>query len=494
MKIDLNTLTFGFPAAERDPDLHACFVFSETYKRLEKREKTIILGNRGSGKSALFKQLAENERRKGTVVIQLAPEDYAYELLAQVLRSEAQGSWQKHGAYAAAWKHLIYITVMKHLINQGCRFKKGAEARLYAYLRDNYEGTETNPIGMMVSFMKRLELLKVKVDGYETDIRVRKLKRLYTLEDLEPFLADIRDVCRAKRVIVLVDELDKGWDASEDAIAFVSGLFHAATSINATETNMSIYVSLRKELYDNIPALYDDAQKVRDIIEYIEWDELGLLELIGRRIARKVPELEKVSFGNRWNVIFSETLDYRRTNSFNYVVDRTLYRPREIIQFCNDISDKVRKSEVKDFSPFNYHQIAEAEHGYSESRLKDIASEYRFQYPGLQSILETFRGMTYSMERDQLIDHLIKILLGEIPIDADAMGWCESFDQDKLIMVLWQVGFLRALAVGGLKARRRSGSEYLGIHQISSLNLAAIPRFHIHPMFRAFLGMKEPKT
>ena len=147
---------------------------------------------------------------------------------------------------------------------------------------------------------------------------------MYTLEELEPFLADIRDVCRTKRVIVLVDELDKGWDASEDAIAFVSGLFQAATSINATETNMNIYVSLRKELYDNIPALYDDAQKVRDIIEYIEWDEPGLLELIGRRIARKVPELENVSFDDRWNSIFSETLDYRRTNSFNYVVDRTL--------------------------------------------------------------------------------------------------------------------------------------------------------------------------
>ena len=45
--------------------------------------------------------------------------------------------------------------------------------------------------------------------------------------------------------------------------------------------------------------------------------------------------------------------------------------------------------------------------------------------------------------------------------------------------------------MGGVKAKRRSGSSYLGIHQISNLSLTNIERFHVHPMFRTFLGMKE---
>jgi hypothetical protein len=65
---------------------------------------------------------------------------------------------------------------------------------------------------------------------------------------------------------------------------------------------------------------------------------------------------------------------------------------------------------------------------------------------------------------------------------------------DEFIKALWTIGFVRAQAVGGLKARRRRGSEYLGAHQIASLNLANIPRFHVHPMFRTYLGMKEAKT
>jgi len=52
---------------------------------------------------------------------------------------------------------------------------------------------------------------------------------------------------------------------------------------------------------------------------------------------------------------------------------------------------------------------------------------------------------------------------------------------------------LRAQAIGGLKAKRRSGSTYLGPHQVSVLNLQNIAKFHVHPMFRTYLGLKESK-
>jgi hypothetical protein len=52
--------------------------------------------------------------------------------------------------------------------------------------------------------------------------------------------------------------------------------------------------------------------------------------------------------------------------------------------------------------PVSYAMIADAEHQYSEARCRDIAAEYRFQYPGLSSVFETFRGMLYAFERDDL--------------------------------------------------------------------------------------------
>jgi ABC-type lipoprotein export system ATPase subunit len=49
-------LNFGAPAAERDTSqgLKNYFVESEAFRRVQAREKYIILGNRGSGKSAIF--------------------------------------------------------------------------------------------------------------------------------------------------------------------------------------------------------------------------------------------------------------------------------------------------------------------------------------------------------------------------------------------------------------------------------------------------------
>ncbi|HOW54125.1 MAG TPA: hypothetical protein PLR60_05650 [Syntrophorhabdaceae bacterium] len=492
MEISLKNLNFGVPAAERDDDLISCFVITESYQNITKGKKCIVLGNRGTGKSAVFRKLADEEKAKNNIIIQLAPEEYSYELLSNTLRKEMEGSWAKHGAYSAAWKYLIYVTIMKNLSHQGKRFKQGPEARIYNYLRDQYAGTDTNPIGMLISYLKRME--GIKIGKYEAAIKTAELRRLYSLEEIEPLINDIEAACRNKKVIVLIDELDKGWDASEDAIAFVSGLFQAAVSINNKLNSVKILISLRKELYENIPTLYEDAQKVRDIIETIEWDEPKLLELIARRVIKKLPGLQLDSYENIWNSVFSEVLDYRQTKSFNYIVDRTLYRPREIIQYCNDVAEYSRRMLIPPPLPFNYKHIAEAEYGYSESRLKDICAEYRFQFPGLQSLMETFRGQSYNYDRESLEDHLLKVIVGEFQISREASSWCGSLDPETLVDILWSIGFIRAQAVGGLKARRRSGSEYLGSHQISSLNLRNIKRFHVHPMFRSYLGLKESKA
>jgi hypothetical protein len=126
MMTQVTHFTFGVPAAERDDDLSACFVSSEMYESLRRGQKSIVLGNRGSGKSALFRKLAEEERKAGNAVIALAPEEYSYELLSETMKKEAQGSWAKQGAYSAAWKYLMLVLVMKEITRSGGKFKKGA--------------------------------------------------------------------------------------------------------------------------------------------------------------------------------------------------------------------------------------------------------------------------------------------------------------------------------------------------------------------------------
>lgn len=409
-------------------------------------------------------------------------------MLCSVLAGESQGAWAKQGAFASAWKYLIYVLAMKDLTASGPGLKTGAAKKIYEYLRDNHKGFQDNPIALLVSHLKRLE--GIKLGKYEASARTRELDQLYRLEELKPLLPHLNELAAKRRIVVLVDELDKGWDGSEDAKAFVAGLFQAAVSLNETSSHFTVYVSLRQELYDSIPALYEDAQKYRDIIETIRWDETTLLSVIANRIRYSVPALADCTDLEAWNTVFSETLTYRKSKSVNYMIDRTLFRPRELIQFCTDALEMSRDLKM---SPIDYHVISRAEQVYSDAREKDIAGEYRFQYPGLQTVFEVFRGRPYEFERDELELLCLQISSGELRTDKSA-AWLLDQDPEFLIEILWRVGFLRAYAVGGLRATRRSGSSYVGPHQVSALTLQTISRFQVHPMFRASLGMKEPKS
>ena len=489
--IDIKRLSIGNLAAERDINsgLIDYFIETNSYKLFRDGDKTIALGNRGSGKSAIFRMIAEHEKNIGNLVIDITPEDYSYEMLSDVLAKELEGAWAKQSAYAAAWKYFLYIIAMKEITNKIKGFKAGSAAKIYDYLNRTHSGIDRNPVGVIVSYMSRMQEVKLGVGPYaKSVIRSRELEKLYKLEDITPYIACLDEISKKKPVTILVDELDRGWDASEDAISFVAGLFDAAISINAAHPNIRVLLALRRELYDNIPSIYHDAQKVRDVIEIVEWNEDDLLMIVTKRLSYFEPELRSADPKSVWRSVFSDVLDYRKTKSYNYVIDRTLYRPRELIQFCIEIIRDMQKS---DTVPADYQTINKAEYRYSEERLKDIAGEYRFQFPGLESVFETFRGREESYERDDLFFHCMEVIEGEIRIDDAAMEWVQEKEPEQLVDILWNVGFLKALAVGGIKAERRSGSQYVGPHQVRLASVRDKPRFQIHPMFRSFLGTKE---
>src|SRR6185369_3026303 len=145
------------------------------------------------------------------------------------------------------------------------------------------------------------------------------------------------------------------------------------------------------------PELYEDAQKYRDMIETIRWNSTSLLKLMTNRIRHSLPALAHHDDQACWNALFSGGPG---GGSFRYMIDRTLYRPREIIQFCTLALECARDSQTA--VPLRRTVVRDAEYHYSRERARDIAAEYRFQYPGLMSIFETFRGKDLVFSRDEI--------------------------------------------------------------------------------------------
>lgn len=483
-RMNLDKLDFGPPAAERDilSGLQNYFVESQSYRRLKKGRKSILLGNRGTGKSAIFRILAANYRQQGKVVIELTPEDYSYEMLSRTLVAEQKGAWAKVGAYTASWKYLIYVLIMARILEKAPNLKKKEAKEIYTFLRDNHQGFQNSPLEILISYLKRFEQFKLGL--LDTSIKVRKLQTLYKLQEISKLIPILEAVCENIPVAVFVDELDRGWDASEDAKAFVSGLFQAAMSLNQTIQNTRVMISLRQEMYNSIPTLYEDAQKVWDLIEVIRWDKSSLLSLIAKRIAHSYPELYQTEADVCWDAVFAPSDPAICKQSFDYLVDRTLYRPREIIQFCIQATEMA--IERKEF-PVSFASIMDVEPLYSGHRTKDIAAEYRFQYPDLLKVFEAFRGRPYKLERAELEEICLDIILNEM-MGTHGVEWLHDQEPEFLITILWEIGFIRAQVKGNAENQR---PRFLGSHEISTLNLKSVTKFDIHPMFRANLGMES---
>ena len=483
--IPLSRIDFGAPAAERDIErgLDQYFVESEAYERVRSGAKRIVLGSRGIGKSAIFQVLAQREREAGSYVIELSPEDYSYELLSQTMAAEASGSWAKLGAYAVAWKYLIYVLIMKEISKKRTALKKGAGNDIYKYVRDNHSRPQASKLSALVSYLKRME--GMKLGPYEASIKTRELEKLYKLEEIQELLPALREIAASRRIVVLVDELDRGWDSSEDARAFVAGLFQACIAVNGVHPNLRVYMSLRQELYDDIPELYEDAQKYRDLIETIQWTETSLLKLIGKRIRHAVVPLADSDDKTCWDSLFGGVPGPRDNSSFRYMVNRTLYRPREIIQFCTEAAERGRDLSLR--LPLRHAAVRDAEGLYSTERARDIAAEYRYQYPGLLNVFDAFRGRERHLDRADLEFRCLELITREVP-SAGTDGWLDGCTPESLIDILWQTGFLRAEATLAGGGRRTASDAFHGPHQVRHLNVAAVRRFQIHPMFWSYLG------
>ena len=96
-------------------DLPECFIPTASYNRAIRGPLTILIGRRGSGKTAMLyaisSKLGNNKNKHVTI---LKPDGYETHGLIRVLESAKQ--WSEHGyLIESLWKFLIYSEIAKNL-------------------------------------------------------------------------------------------------------------------------------------------------------------------------------------------------------------------------------------------------------------------------------------------------------------------------------------------------------------------------------------------
>ena len=159
-------------------------------------------------------------------------------------------------------------------------------------------------------------------------------------------------------------------------------------------TNLKLIVALRTDLLDRV---YErtksegfQREKYEDYEIPMEWTKPALLTLVERRIGQLCKrQYTKADVG--FYDLFSAQVGLREP-TFEYLLERTQYRPRDLITFVNEILRGMKDKIIDHTRKIATKSIHKAEVSYSRKRLDALCDEWVTEYPSLRLLLHLLEG------------------------------------------------------------------------------------------------------
>lgn len=474
---------FGAIDADADTLLRDCFQDHPAYIAAKKNQKFLILGRKGSGKTAIFKRF----------LTERAPNEFSYG------HSFNDYPWQHHDLQAQtgvpeerrffhSWKYLILMGLAKILLNQDQSqpwSDESAESMqaLEDFVVDSY-GSRDPDVRQLFSpekelrFKGALKLPFLEISGE----RVR-------IKELPPHIQEVNQVIQEhilrslnpqSSYYICFDELDLGFTKSSDAYSQrLIGLILAARDLFLAGRNrgrkLNIVVFLRDDIYQDLH--FEDKNKITEnLMERVEWHEttggLTLKKLMESRFGRALSD--DAGQPVNWDSVFDETREMpSRQTKYKHICDRTFLRPRDIIKFCNEILEQHKR--LGGGQTFNNQVVHEARSGYSDYLLNELDDEIAKHVPQYKEYLEVVKelgSLSFSLDNFSTAWANRSALSDIDPVHA--LGQLFEFSV---------VGYLKPGGRGG-------GSEYVWRYRDPRARFnASSESFRVHPGFKEALDL-----
>jgi hypothetical protein len=471
----LNEINWGDDSAERDPHLLYYFVQSAAFRRLSEKQKSIVVGRKGSGKSAVRKKLEQTfSEHPDTHVVNLSPK---FNSIRNILNdADIAGGFGQEIFFQHTWIRQILLDclcVVGHAAKgtyakDSCEFARQVSVQLNRTSKDLVE-----------NIADVLGRIKAKV-GDLGDFGLALERELRNVAEVDALEHHFRTIANGgARFVVLIDDLDLGWNNSEAANNLLLGLLAAINHLSGLSRNMFLCVFLREDVYSILITKTQHSDKYRNV-ELIRWEKDDLISILSERINFNrerlgLPRIKEAFYG-----AFPHTIG--TTNSDNWIYERTLGRPRELIQLARYYTEAVDGERPDD------EALKNSEQSYSEWKLDDLCAEYSNQYPGLVDVFSywktNFFRIKYHLRRKEIDEMLLKVL---VDVELNAPWFNELSDRTdvtRFLQILYEIGFIGDFVLGG-EGGSKTVYSYQGRHE---------PRFEevqIHPCFRRAVATVE---
>ncbi|MCC6409380.1 MAG: hypothetical protein IT453_19635 [Planctomycetes bacterium] len=420
--------SFGGIDADTDALLDDCFQDHEAYAAAIKHERPLVLGRKGSGKTAIYRRIvgihSHNAFALGHTFLEYPWHHHRLQELVGV---------PEESRYIQSWQYLILLGLARLLINDDqsqpwSTFALEEIQTLEQFVTDSY-GTKRPELGALFTPERRLRIEPHFRFGTELIGGGLNLERL-PVSDLPKV---VQEVNRRVRNAVLgclnpdidyyvcFDELDRGFSPSDSSYHhMLTGLLLAAKLMNDEAARvgkrLSVIVFLRDDIYQVLR--FEDKNKITEArASVIEWDsprtQWTLRQLMERRFSALLGEGVAVN----WSDVFDESKEMSgRQRKYKHILDRTFRRPRDIIKMCNEVLLAYKADEHCDSELFlNGHVIA-ARRGYSEYLLRELVDEVQKHMPRHDKYFEILRSVgsgAFTREQFDSVCSLRAALLGD---------------------------------------------------------------------------------
>jgi hypothetical protein len=424
LKDILQKLSIGSSVAEHDQALERYFVETATFQALVKGEVDIVAGDKGTGKTALYRILQDRYTQ--------LPELRDVEVLAAfnpagnpVFQKLAEGDTMQEGDYVAIWKAYVLALAGNWIlaINEGAfsHTMDELDKILKSTGLRTADDSASTVFSQVVNLVRRLAkptaaevaiawtpgglpIIAPRVEWSDAGrTEVARIDHDYALGVLDTVLKEV-----GYSVWLVLDRLDEAFQGFPEAeIPALRALMRTYLDLLAFE-NVRLKLFVRKDLFRRIIAggfvnlTHINARKVE-----IVWDDEDLLDLLSRRLEENKEVVTDLGMGGRpraeiFAAVFPEKVDpaERKPTTWNWMLSRIRdgngnKPPRNLIDLVVKAQEAQVRREAREAHEYEGQSLIGADalkrglEALSNERVEDTLLAEAGEYA---PIVEQFRG------------------------------------------------------------------------------------------------------
>lgn len=367
MKFDDETIErlFGAEDAENEEDTRfkEYFFFNKTYDNLTANLPIrILVGHKGIGKSALLRRAYLFNEENSQLSIWIRPND----LISHV----SNVGNTEFNQLIENWKSGLLSAIVQKAVSRITKESDNGEKKKWIMRSAR---TAIDALAKIAN-----EVLPSTADSLTKSI-------------VENYLTD-------RKVYVYIDDIDRGWTASQESIKNISALLNAIRDLAGTENGLYFRIGLRSDVYYLVRTSDESTDKIERNVIWLSWTNHEILAVIATRIEtffdtgydqRRIVKLEQIDITkNILSKIITPSFEGRGHWSnrpiHNVLLSLTRNRPRDLVKLLHGAG---RQAYLNDHAKISSTDLEATFESYSSERLQDTFNEYRSELPNIEGLL-----------------------------------------------------------------------------------------------------------